>query len=172
MNVLVTAASRFGATAEIADRIAAVLSSRGLDVRRVAPAAAGDLSGVDAVVVGSAIYSGHWLPDVQPVLAAIERRTPRPAVWLFTSGPVGTPSGWFARKMATAEPVELPAAIAATAAREHRVFAGKLDRANLPTGQRLALTLFRRLNGDFRDWAEIERWAGTIADQLLADAAP
>jgi menaquinone-dependent protoporphyrinogen oxidase len=171
VTVLVTAASRYGATAEIADRIAEVLSARGLDVQRATPGEV-DLEGVDAVVVGSAIYAGHWLPEVQGVLTAIERRAAHPAVWLFTSGPVGKPSGWFARKMAASDPIELPDAITATAAQEHRMFAGKLDRRNLRGGQRLALALFRGLNGDFRDWGEIEQWAASIADQLTRNDEP
>jgi hypothetical protein len=50
------------------------------------------------------------------------------------------------------------------------MFAGKLEKQNLSCPQRAALTVFRSLQGDFRDWTEIEQWASGIADSLQARA--
>jgi menaquinone-dependent protoporphyrinogen oxidase len=86
-------------------------------------------------------------------------------VWLFSSGPVGDPSGKLAQAMGN-DPVDLPALQAVTHAREHRMCAGKLDRKHPSRPQRAALLVFPGLNGDFRDWAGIRQWADGIARQL------
>lgn len=61
MKVLVTVATRHGSTAEIADVIVRVLHLRGLDADEVHPGSVHDISGYDAVVLGSAVYAGRWL---------------------------------------------------------------------------------------------------------------
>ena len=63
MNVLVAYASRHGATAGIAERIAAGLRSAGLqtDVKPVTDVR--DVSAYDAFVIGGAAYMFHWLKD-------------------------------------------------------------------------------------------------------------
>jgi menaquinone-dependent protoporphyrinogen IX oxidase len=61
MSVLVGYASKHGATGEIAERIAEILTLAGrhAEARRVQQA--GDLGGYEGFVVGSAAYSTHWL---------------------------------------------------------------------------------------------------------------
>ena len=164
-RVLVSAASRHGATAEIAQAIGQVLSEQGLSVVVIAPADVRSLDGYDAVIIGSAVYMGHWLDPAKDLVNRFhEALTSRP-VWLFSSSPVGKPSGRLARSM-DQDPADLPGMLEATRARGHRRFAGKLDRRVLTLPQRASLLVFRGLNGDFRDWAEIRRWAESITRQL------
>ena len=56
--------------------------------------------------------------------------------------------------------------VAATTAREHRVFAGKLVRKQLSFPERAIVSALRVPEGDFRDWPEIRQWADDIADAL------
>ena len=56
--------------------------------------------------------------------------------------------------------------VSAAHARDHRMFPGKLDRKHLSLPRRASLLVFRGLNGDFRDWADIRQWAEGIARQL------
>ncbi len=49
------------------------------------------------------------------------------------------------------------------------MFAGKLERKDLGRPQRAALTMFRGLERDFRDWTEIDQWANAIAGGLQAE---
>lgn len=88
MTVLVAYASRYGATAEIAERIALTLIEEGVDARAQQITKVRDLAGVDAFVVGSAVYFGSWL---KPATAFVERHratlSDRP-LWLFSSGPL------------------------------------------------------------------------------------
>jgi len=69
----------------------------------------------------------------------------------------------------TADPVELPELLVLTKAREHRLLAGKLAGKTLRGPQRLSLLIFRGIEGDWRDWPAIERWADAIADGLAGD---
>jgi menaquinone-dependent protoporphyrinogen IX oxidase len=55
-RVLVSAASRHGATAEIAQAIGQALSGQGLTVAVIPPGDVGSLDGYDAVIIGSAVY--------------------------------------------------------------------------------------------------------------------
>jgi menaquinone-dependent protoporphyrinogen oxidase len=62
MKVLVTAASKHGATAEIGATIGEVLGGeQGLDATVVPPEEVAAVDGYDAVVLGSAVYAGHWM---------------------------------------------------------------------------------------------------------------
>ena len=64
------------------------------------------------------------------------------------------------------DPGDVAEILAATKARDHRVFAGKIDRKNLSFPERAMLMAFRGLEGDFRNWDEIRGWASGIADAL------
>jgi menaquinone-dependent protoporphyrinogen oxidase len=162
MRVLVTAATRYGATAEIATAIAEVLGEHGLEAAVLPLEQVEGVDGYDAVVVGSAVYAGHWL---KPARELVERHAGTLAgrpVWLFSSGPVGDPP------KPEEDPVDVADLLAATGAREHRVFAGKLVRKQLSFPERAIVSALRVPEGDFRDWTEIRRWAAEIADALAA----
>lgn len=168
MNVLVTAASKQGATSEIADAIAQTLRKRGLDTTVLAPERVEDVRAYDAFVIGSAVYMGHWLePATDLVHRSGAAMADRP-VWLFSSGPVGDPTRKLVQKMG-ADPVDLPTLLAQMKACEHRMFAGKLVKEHVSRSQRISLAIFRGFEGDWRDWAEIQQWASAIADALGAD---
>src|SRR5215211_5769452 len=70
MPVLVTAATKYGATAEIAAAIAEVLAEHGLEATVLPPEQVKEVDGYEAVVVGSAVYAGHWL---KPARELVER---------------------------------------------------------------------------------------------------
>ena len=62
-RVLVAYASKAGSTAEVAEAIAESLSAKGqvVDVKKIEHVT--DLSGYDAVLVGTCIRMGAWLPN-------------------------------------------------------------------------------------------------------------
>jgi menaquinone-dependent protoporphyrinogen oxidase len=165
-RVLVTAASKAGATAEIARAIAGVLGERGLDVSLTPPEQVSTISDFDAVVLGSAVYRGHWLmPARRLVQETRDALTERP-VWLFSSGPIGDPARKLVQRMGE-DLLEISELVELARAREHRMFPGKLEKDKLSFRQRAALFPYRGLEGDFRDWSEIQAWASQIADALL-----
>ncbi len=167
MRILISAASVHGGTTELAAALGEGLRDRGHDVAVLPPEQAGSIAGYDAVVLGSALYAGHWL---EPALELAEREAAalrcRP-VWLFSSGPVGDPRRKLVQKM-TADPVELPHLRELADPRAHHIFAGRLCREELPRMQRLALFLFPFLEGDFRDWNDVDAWVAEIDSELSA----
>ncbi len=162
MRVLVTAASKHGATGEIAQAIATELSAEGLTAEARAITDVATLEGYDAVVLGSAVYVGKWMSEAKDFVALhVDELRKRP-VWLFSSGPLGV------QPKPTEDPVDVAPMLKATGAREHRLLVGALDRARLGMGERLLVKAVRAPYGDFRDPATIREWAHHIAAQLAA----
>lgn len=165
MKVLVTAASKHGATAEMADWIGEALRGAGLDVDVRAPNDVTGLDGIDAVVLGSGVYAGKWLA---PATKFVERFGPEfvsRKVWLFSSGPAGDPP------KPEADPVDAEPMRVATAAIDHRVFAGKIDRSKLGFAEWAIIAALRVSNGDYRQRPEVEAWAREIAAALVPTVA-
>jgi menaquinone-dependent protoporphyrinogen oxidase len=167
VRVLVSTASRYGATAEIGEAIARGLSAHKLDVSVESPARVTSLDDYDAFVLGSAVYMGRWLDDAKALVQRVhDERGSRP-VWLFSSGPVGDPSRKLVQQMGV-DRTELATLIETTGAREHKLFPGTLERRRLNRRQRAALLVMRGMEGDFRDWQDIARWSEHLAGELQA----
>jgi menaquinone-dependent protoporphyrinogen oxidase len=163
MRVLVAVASKYGATEEIADAIGRVLAERGhgTDVRSADDGV--DVSPYEAFVLGSAVYAGHWLDSARRFVDEHGDELAERPTWLFSSGPIGEPP-----RPSEQDAVQIEAIVAATRAREHRVFAGKLDGHRLSFPERALVFAFRAVEGDFRDWRAIGAWSNEIADALQA----
>jgi menaquinone-dependent protoporphyrinogen oxidase len=162
MRVLVSAASKYGATGEIAEAIGQVLSERGFDTAVIAPGEVETLDGYDAVVLGSAVYAGHWLKPAKELVDRSGGALAARPVWLFSSGPVGEPP------KPEEDPVDVAEIFEATKAREHRVFAGKIAKKQLSFPEKAIVMALRVADGDFRQWSAVKDWAATIADALEA----
>ena len=74
MRVLVVYASRYGATQEIAERIAATLRQQSLDATVQSAKHADDPAGYDAAVIGSAAYYFHWMKPANKRLERVPNR--------------------------------------------------------------------------------------------------
>jgi menaquinone-dependent protoporphyrinogen oxidase len=163
MTVLVAYSSKHGSTEEIAGFIAERLRQGGVDAKASPVKAVSDIDGVDALVIGSAIYVGSWMEDAMDF---VERHAPTLAsrpVWLFSVGPLGTE---------VADDEEQPKQIhelrETLRPRDHRVFFGALDRAKLGFGERMMVKAVKAPEGDFRDWDDIGAWTDAIARVLRA----
>lgn len=165
-RVLVVVASRHGATREIGQRLAEELpasdAGRALGLSAVAEGAehGGDPSGFDAVVVGSAVYAGRWLEPAREYVTAHAGALRDRPVWLFSSGPIGSPP------FPPDEPHDAHPLAQLSGARGHRVFPGCLQKSLLGFGERAMVTAMRAPVGDFRDWDAVRTWAGEIAAAL------
>ena len=170
MKVLVAYASKYGSTRGIAERIAERLQAAGQPAEARPVQGIDDLAGYDAVVVGSAVFAGHWMAEATQFVRRHRAVLADRPVWLFSSGPIGT----MAAKHEPVAPKEIPALVQAISAREHRVFFGAWDRANADRGKlRFVERMVARWlpEGDFRDWAAIEGWAASIAGALRGQRA-
>jgi len=176
MRVLVAYASRYGATLGIAERIAATLRQQGIEATVECAERAGDPAGYDAAVIGSAEYYVHWMkPATEFVRRNASALASRP-VWMFSVGPLGTKEkddqGRDVR--AVLEPKEIAEFRETVKPRDHRVFFGAMDPSKLGFTHRLIYKLPANRDGalfpqgDFRNWADIETWAGGIAQALKA----
>lgn len=163
MEALVAAASCHNSTREIAEAIAGELRAAGIDADLRAADAIVDISGYDAVVLGSGVYMGRWLPTARRFVELHQSALREVPVWLFSSGPIGAedpkPPG---------DPAAIPELLEATLAREHIIFAGKLDKRSLGLAERLMAGVVHAPEGDFRDWEAVREWARSIASSLAS----
>ena len=160
MKVLVCAATKYGATGEIADAVADVLAEKGLEVTVIPPEQAGAIEQFDAVVLGSAVYMGQWMKPARELVDRSAAALAARPVWLFSSGPVGEPA------KPAENPVDVSEILQSTNARDHRVFTGRLVKKHLSFPDRAMASAIRAAEGDFRNWAEIRAWAAGIASAL------
>jgi menaquinone-dependent protoporphyrinogen oxidase len=164
MRVLIAVASKHDATAEIGEAIGRHLRSAGLEVE-VRPADdVGAVAAYDAVVIGSGVYMGKWLPAATKLIDRFQIDLRERPVWLFCSGPTG-------------ELAEAPADPACLAELEglvnpvsHRTFGGRLEREKLGFGERLVVGMVKAPMGDFRDWEAVEGWSREIVGELVREA--
>ena len=77
-KVLVAYASKYGATAEIAERIGQVLREAGVTTEVLPAGKVRDLTTYRAVVLGSAAYIFHWRKAATRLLKALAALAPRP----------------------------------------------------------------------------------------------
>jgi len=170
-QVLVAYATKYGATAEIAEKIGEELRQVGLPTDVLSIDRVGDLSTYKAVVLGSAVYIGQWRKEAVKFLKANETVLAGKLVWLFSSGPTGEgdpvelAQGWqFPGKLQPiADRIE---------PRDIAVFHGAVDVNKLNRIERWMLKNVKAPVGDYRDWEAITAWAtGIVAERKEAGLA-
>jgi len=161
VRVLVAVASRHGGTQEIGEVVADVLRGAGHDVDEVEPGDVALIDPYDAVVLGSAVYNGRWLPEARELAQRAATPLSRRPVWLLSSGLAATLPASVAKS--STEMRDLGERIAA---REHRKFAGRLNRSVLSFAERTIIAAARGRDGDYRDLDAVGDWARSIAAEL------
>jgi menaquinone-dependent protoporphyrinogen oxidase len=162
MNILIAVASKHGSTEEIAAALTEELRAAGLTVDLRDADAVDNIDPYDAVVLGSAIYAGNWLPAARHFAELYTAALAQRPVWVFSSGPLAADDS-----SPTDDLQRLAAPLGAVPVREHRIFAGKLDKDELGLVDWLIATAVKAPQGDFRDWEVIRAWARGIAAALL-----
>ncbi len=166
-NILVTYASKYGSTKEIAEAIGHKLQdfpSLSVDVMPVKDVHT--LDNYDAVIFGSAVYMGKWMDSANSFIETHKKALAQHPVWLFSSGPTGQGEA----KSLTKNwefPDELAATIAYINPREIMVFHGKLNPSQLNLFEKLIIKMVKAETGDYRDWHQIIDWAERIANEVL-----
>jgi menaquinone-dependent protoporphyrinogen oxidase len=161
MKVLVAVASLHDATRGIAQVIADELETSGLEVDLRDADAVANITDYQAVVLGSAVYTGDWLPDARHFVRAHGTGLKAMPVWLFSSGPIGAGD-----ETTLADPPAVQELMKATGAREHRTFSGRLDKQGLELAERSVTKVVEAPEGDYRDLGSIIGWARSIASSL------
>jgi len=172
MLVLVAYATDHGSTRGVADRIADRLQQRGADAEARAVTDVLEISRYEAVVLGSAIHGGKWLPAARQFAnrnAAPLRERP---VWLFSVSTLGDEESMFPPRAANRlrawrkETPEVAKMRRLLHPREHRNFAGAIARSHWPATGRAFFRATGGRYGDHRNWPAIDAWADLIAAQL------
>ncbi len=170
MRVLVSPATKHGGTIEIGRHIARTLRQRGIDVDVTQPEHVQLFAPYSGFVVGSGLYMGKWLPSASEFLEEHADAIRRQPTWLFSSGPLGD-----AKPVEPIRPEVREHLLAVSSALDHQLFGGRLRFDLLGRTDGFIARWVKAEEGDYRDWEEIERWATSIADQLLSqhdDPAP
>ena len=169
-KILVAYASRAGSTAGVAEAIGKTLGESGAPVEVRLMKDVTDLAPYRAVVAGSAIQGGKWLPEAMQFMqthqAALARKPfaaflvcmtlSMPAADKYRQGV----ADWLNPVRALVKPVS------------EGLFAGALDIGKVPSfGDRLKFRLSVAFGvwseGDHRDWNAIRAWADSVRPLLL-----
>lgn len=154
-RVLITYATRAGSTAEIAAAIGETLSTRGytVDVKPVKQKP--NLAGYVAVVIGSAVRMGNWLPEAVDFVKANQTALAQLPVALFTVYMLHTGDDEASR---TARLAYLNAVRPLLKGAEEVYFEGKMDFSRLSLLDRLIARMVGAVEADRRDWNRIRNW--------------
>jgi menaquinone-dependent protoporphyrinogen oxidase len=168
MTVLVTYASKHGATAEIAQAITQTLRDTGTDAECLEVHHVKTLEPYDAVILGSAVYMKRWRGEARRFLHRHGEELRARPFWIFSSGPVGAPDEdpnpeWL-------EPHKVIDEAQRLGVREHVVFGGRLPEHGGFTAHAMARNIPAEFQ-DRRDWQQIHAWARGVAAQLGGAAA-
>jgi menaquinone-dependent protoporphyrinogen oxidase len=160
VHVLVSVASRHGATAEIGEAVALEIARHGHFVDVIPPEDVEHVTDFDAVVLGSAVYVGRLAVALRALAQRAGGQLRERPVWLFWSGPVGDPP------MPVTAPDDVATIARAVGASEPRCFVGSLDRGGLDLSERALVALTHAEQGDFRDFDDVRAWADEVAAEL------
>ncbi len=168
-RILVTYASRTGSTIGVAQAIAAVLTEKGFQVDVVPMPEVKKISPYKAVVAGSAIQSGAWLPEAMAFLqthkSALNQR-PFAAFLVCMTMVMG--NGKYRDHVTN---FLLPVRSLVNT-RSEGLFAGALNIAAMPSLAdrikfRLSVLFGVWKEGDHRDWNAIRSWAAALPNNLF-----
>ncbi len=158
-KILVTYASRYGSTAEVAQAIAAQLCARGedVDVRSVTDVT--DVSPYRAVVVGSAVRMGQWLAPAVKFVKAHRDALSQVPLASFTVHMLAVDDSEASRQKRAAYLAPVRAILAP---RHEAFFTGKIDSRQFTLLDRLMTKATGSVDGDQRNWQAIRSWADQI----------
>ena len=165
-TILVSYASYFGSTGEVAQAIAKTLTMRGYKVTIKPLGAVEDVSLYDGVIIGSAIQYDKWMPEATDFVSANQVKLSKMKVGFFftclTLAVKSEKAQLQAKRYANVIHDKLPQVDANDIGR----FAGVLDFKKLSFFPRqLAKIMFAYFGvdeGDHRDWKAIDNWANGL----------
>jgi menaquinone-dependent protoporphyrinogen oxidase len=168
-KILVTYASRFGTTAGVAEAIGKTLSASGAQVDIIPMKDVQDLASYGAVVAGSAINGGEWLPEAMQFMRMNQNELrSKPFAAFLTCMTLSMKNGEQYRSHVASwlEPVRRLVRPVSEG-----LFAGGLNIDKIPSFSdrlkfRLSVLFGVWKEGDHRDWSAIRSWATDLIPLL------
>ncbi len=156
-KVLIAYATRAGSTAEVAEAMGQVLRGRGIPVDVLQAGQVADVSTYRAVIIGSAIRMGKWLPEAakfvdrnQAALASVPSAFFSVCLTMQKDTPENrrTVEGYMEPVVRKVRPLSIG------------LFGGKMEYSRLGFLDRLIVSKMKKVpEGDYRDWPAIRAWA-------------
>jgi menaquinone-dependent protoporphyrinogen oxidase len=158
-RILITYATRAGSTIEVATAIGETLAKRGFSVEVKSAKEKPQVDGYQAVLVGSAIRMGSWLPEAVEFVKNNQVKLNRIPTALFTVHMLNTGEDDASRAarlayLDTVRPLLKPV--------DEAYFAGKMDFSRLSFLDRFIAGMVKAVEADQRDWNKIRNWAPAI----------
>ncbi len=168
-KILVTYASQTGSTAGVAEAIGKTLTEAGAAVDVQPMNQVQDLAPYQAVVAGSAIHGGQWLPEAMQFMRTHQADLKRkPFAAFLVCMTLAMPKSQYREHVATwLDPVR-----ALVRPVSEGLFAGALDIKTIPSfGDKIKFRLSVAMGvwseGDHRDWNAVRTWANNLRPLLL-----
>lgn len=170
-TILVTYASRFGATAGVAEAIGKTLAESGAQVDVLPMKDVKDLSSYRAVVAGSAVNGGAWLPEAMQFVQSHQaelKQLPFAAFLVCMTLAMKNGEQYRSNVSTWLDPVR-----ALVRPVSEGLFAGMLEIDKIPSFSdrmkfRLSVLFGVWKEGDHRDWNAIQTWAKALKPLLGA----
>lgn len=166
-RILVAYATGSGSTAEVAKAIGTVLARDEVSVDVYHAPDVADIAPYSAVVLGSSIRAGRWLPDAFDFLDDFVGELAERPVAYFTTCLTLMDDTEENRRIVRAYMAPVLEAAPSIKPVALGLFAGSLD-----PSRRLIMPVEAGPQGDYRDWDAIAAWAESIRPALLAGDAP
>ncbi len=163
-KILVAYASKCGSTGGVAEVIGQALCDEGAAVDVRLATEVNDLSAYQAVILGSAIRMGRWLPEAVKFVEAQQDALRQVPVAYFTVCMTLQEDSEENRREVAAyvDPVSeivQPVNVGA--------FAGAMDYGQLSLPFQLMIKMIKVPEGDFRNWDSIHTWGSNVRPMLL-----
>jgi menaquinone-dependent protoporphyrinogen oxidase len=158
-RILVTYATRAGSTAEVAAAIGKTLNQRGFSVDVKSVKEQPELGDYQAVVCGSAIRMGNWLPEA---VAYVKDNLETFKVLPFAAFSVHLQNTAEDELSLSNRKAYLNSVRTWVNPAEEGYFAGNMDLSKLSFADRLVTKMVKSPLGDQRDWEKINSWSNTL----------
>jgi menaquinone-dependent protoporphyrinogen oxidase len=166
-KILIAYDTEHGATATIADKIGQVLCEKGFQVELVLARNVSDVSAYDAVLIGTPIYTGSWLPGVMQLLQKQKATIAKMPHALFINCTyLKEDTEEIRRKVLELWVTPVLDKFPEISPLEIGLFGGQFSFDELYPLEYVLMMLMKYKDGDYRDFAKVTAWAELMAETL------
>jgi menaquinone-dependent protoporphyrinogen oxidase len=164
-SILITYASSYGSTQEVAEDIAATLRAQAIEVDLRPIREVRSLTNYRAVVLGAPLYMFHWHKDARHFLAQFQRElTGGLPIAIFAGGPIeDSHEQWQDRRSDLDQELAKFSWLTPVSV---QLIGGKFDPEKLRFPYSLLPALRKMPACDLRDWAAIRAWASALPEKF------